>query len=124
MFMPADDQPKSERGRVRRVRRVRRALRLIWRIVCWPFRVLWRLLLLVAALCALTVLLAAGAVYYFLHDADTKLRNVVTLTQPAKAKLPQPIRVYSADGQMIGQVAVQQRTVISGRDIPRVVREA
>ena len=85
---------------------------------------LW-LLLKVATVLAATVLLGAGLFLGWLSlDADKRLENVAALTSPEKAKLPQPITVYSSDGKLIGSSGAQQRIVVTGDNISPFAKKA
>lgn len=79
------------------------------------------------AVFALLLVCLAGLIAFSawaLHEAGVKLDEIPALTDPNRAPLPQPIRVYSAEGVLLGQIAPQQRIVVNGGDIPDVVRHA
>jgi penicillin-binding protein 1A len=120
---PSAEPPVFEKQEVQEPKR-RSWPRKLWRVITFPFRAAYKLLKVLGALLALVAIIAAGTAFYFLHDADSKLKNVAALTNPSQARLPEPTRIYSADGQLIGQTATQQRIVVTGRDIPRVMRNA
>ena len=81
----------------------------------------WRLLLAGATACVVLAALvgfAFLATYYYLKPT---LPDVATIRQ---LKLQVPLRVYSRDGLLIGQIGEQRRLPVAYADVPRPVIQA
>ena len=105
--MTTPDRPRTPR---RRLHRARVALRWVWRSL--------------VTLLALGVLALVGVSAWAFHQAGIKIKEIPALTNPSAAPLPQPIKVYSADGVLLGRVGHEERVVVSPREVPDVMRQA
>lgn len=84
----------------------------------------WIFLKTLAILAVLACLALSLTIAWLAIEADQKLKNVAALTNPEQAKLPQPIKVFSAEGRFIGSSGAQQRIIVTGRDISQNMRNA
>lgn len=87
-------------------------------------RFCWLSLKVIAVLVALAILLAGISVAFLAIEADKRLGDVAALTNPSQARLPQPIKVYSAEKRLIGSSGAQQRIIVTGNRISPNMRNA
>ncbi len=79
-----------------------------------------KLLLSLLALLLLIVLIAAGWAWYKVSSIEAQLPSVQSLREP---NLGAPLRIYSADGKLIGEFGAERRSPLAYEQFPeRVIR--
>ncbi|MDO9452561.1 MAG: PBP1A family penicillin-binding protein [Stagnimonas sp.] len=80
-----------------------------------------KILLALVALLLLFVLGAAGWAWYKISSIEAKLPSVQSLREP---NLGAPLRIYSADGKLIGEFGAERRSPLSYEQFPEQVIRA
>ncbi|MGC8518606.1 MAG: penicillin-binding protein 1A [Steroidobacteraceae bacterium] len=69
------------------------------------------------------VLAALAGLYAYLCTYVYLEPSLPTLAQMHHVQLKVPLRIYTADGQLLAQIGTEQRTPVRYRDVPPMVRE-
>lgn len=80
-----------------------------------------KILLAVLAVLLLSALGAAGWAWYKISSIEAKLPSVQSLREP---NLGAPLRIYSADGKLIGEFGAERRSPLSYEQFPERVIQA
>ncbi len=108
--MPSKDTPSSEKQRAREIAPATNP-------ITWLVKVaLWALGLVVAGL--LSILMVVGVAMIIAYP------NLPDISDLADYKPKLPLRVYTADGQLMGEFGEERRNLTPIKDIPKVMKDA
>ena len=89
----------------------------------WKLRASLLVVLILASI--LAFLMASGAMTFALQAGNAITQDAPKLDQQTTVSLAQTSRIYAADGSLLAYLYGQEnRTVVSGSDIPQVVKDA